>query len=241
MEHFRHSYRVIAVDLRGHGFSDKPHQEYTVAGFADDLASLCRELRIQKPVVIGHSMGGTVSLDLGARYGDLVSAVILIDSVILPPPAVVEGLRPLARALYDEGYREALRRTVSSLFLATDNSERKARLLSAMADVPQHVLASAFRNHITEYDATQAASRCRLPVAYIAAARQLADLDRLLTLCPHLTVAQTLGSGHFSPLEVPDQVCAMIERFSKCATSVSPILARSPSSCQLIFDRFVEA
>jgi pimeloyl-ACP methyl ester carboxylesterase len=131
---------VIAVDLRGHGISDKPHQEYTVAGFADDLAYLCQELRIQRPIVIGHSMGGTVALDLGARHGDLVSAVVLIDSVILPRPAFVDGLQPFARALYGEGYRGALQQTVSSLFLATDNSERKSRLLSAMVDVPQHVL-----------------------------------------------------------------------------------------------------
>lgn len=47
MEHFRHSYRVIAGDLTGHGISDKPHQEYTVVGFAGDLARLCRELRFK--------------------------------------------------------------------------------------------------------------------------------------------------------------------------------------------------
>jgi pimeloyl-ACP methyl ester carboxylesterase len=77
IEHFSKSYRVIAVDLRGHGISDKPHQEYTIAGFADDLAYLCRELQLQRPIVVGHSMGGTVSLDLAARYGDLGSALIL--------------------------------------------------------------------------------------------------------------------------------------------------------------------
>jgi pimeloyl-ACP methyl ester carboxylesterase len=216
MEHFRPSYRVVAVDLRGHGISDKPYQEYTVAGFADDLASLCRELEIQRPVVIGHSMGGTVALDLGARYSDLVSGIVLIDSVVFPDNAFLKALQPFARALYGEDYREALRQTASSLFLSTDDSERKSRLLSTMADVPQHVLASAFRNHITEYDATQAASTCRLPVAYIAAARKLADLDRFRELCPQLIVTQTLGAEHFSPLEVPDQVNAMIERFCFC-------------------------
>jgi pimeloyl-ACP methyl ester carboxylesterase len=221
IEFFRQSYRVIAVDLRGHGMSDAPHQEYTVAGFADDLASLCGELRLQRPTLVGHSMGGTVSLELAARYGDLPSAVVLIDSVILPHPAFVEGLQPFARALYGEGYREALHQTVSSLFLATDNPERKSRLLSAMDAVPQHVLASSFRNHITDYDATLAASGCQLPVAYIAAARKLADLNRFLTLCPQLMVAQTLGAGHFSPLEVPDQVNAMIERFCAIVTDNS--------------------
>ena len=40
-DYFGRTDRVVAVDLRGHGASDKPVQEYTVAGFADDLAWLC--------------------------------------------------------------------------------------------------------------------------------------------------------------------------------------------------------
>lgn len=47
ISHFSKSHRVIAVDLRGHGASDAPHQEYTLAGFADDLAALCRHLLLE--------------------------------------------------------------------------------------------------------------------------------------------------------------------------------------------------
>ena len=61
-EHFaRHGHRVVAADLRGHGQSDKPHDTYTMQLFADDLAFLCGELGLAKPVVIGHSMGGVVA------------------------------------------------------------------------------------------------------------------------------------------------------------------------------------
>jgi pimeloyl-ACP methyl ester carboxylesterase len=219
IEFFRHSHRVIAVDLRGHGASDAPQQDYTVAGFADDLALLCATLHFDSPVVVaGHSMGGTVALELAAYHEHLLSAVVLIDSVILPDPALVKALLPVARALNGDGYREALHRAVSTLFLSTDNPRRKARLLASMAGIPQHVLASSFRNHVTEYDATPAARQCRVPVAYIAAAgRNLADLERFRALCPQLMAAQTLGSGHFSPLEVPDQINFMIERFCELA------------------------
>jgi len=55
---FSKSYRVISVDLRGHGRSDAPYQEYTVPAFADDLAWLCAELTLPKVCVVGHSMGG---------------------------------------------------------------------------------------------------------------------------------------------------------------------------------------
>jgi len=71
------------------------------------------------------------------KPGKIISAVVFIDSVILPNPGFVEALRPFAEALCGEGYREALEETVSSLFLTTDDSTRKSRLLSAMANVPQ--------------------------------------------------------------------------------------------------------
>ena len=71
-EHFRRAHRVVAVDLRGHGKSDKPRQDYTIEMLADDVAWLCGELGLVKPVVIGHSIPdrrpGTQDAHRG-RYG----------------------------------------------------------------------------------------------------------------------------------------------------------------------------
>ncbi len=77
-EYLRRSHRVVAVDLRGHGQSDKPEGAYTVALLADDLAWLCYELGLYRPVVLGHGLGGMVALDLAARYRDLPSAIVVV-------------------------------------------------------------------------------------------------------------------------------------------------------------------
>jgi pimeloyl-ACP methyl ester carboxylesterase len=61
------SHRVVSVDLRGHGKNDAPHQDYTMAVFADDLSWLYTELTLIKPMVVGHSMGGNVALELAGR------------------------------------------------------------------------------------------------------------------------------------------------------------------------------
>jgi len=122
--------------------SDAPHQEYTVAGFADDLASLCGELRLQRPTVgccrqwaMSHSMSWH-------RHSEITLRITM------------------------------------------------RRWLRADAN-------------------------CRWPIL-----RRLANLPTsILTLCPQLVVAQTLGAGHFSPLEVPDQVNAMIDRFCAIVTN----------------------
>src|ERR1700749_2750383 len=78
--HFAQSRRVVAVNLRGHGASDSPEQEYTVAGFADDIAWQCGQLELEKPVVIGHSLGGAIALELCARYPDLALGLVMIES-----------------------------------------------------------------------------------------------------------------------------------------------------------------
>lgn len=68
-EHFiREGHRVVAVDLRGHGQSDKPHETYTMQLFADDLAFLREELGLERPAVIGDSMGGVVAFAFAASH-----------------------------------------------------------------------------------------------------------------------------------------------------------------------------
>jgi pimeloyl-ACP methyl ester carboxylesterase len=135
-EHFSRNHRVVSVDLRGHGASDAPRQEYTVARFADDLGFLCDRLDLHEAVVVGHSMGGNIALELAARRPDLTAAVAIIDSVAFPPPALLEALRPLADALRGPGYVEALHAAVSPLFLPVDDPGRKARILTAMERRP---------------------------------------------------------------------------------------------------------
>ncbi|HLO22257.1 MAG TPA: alpha/beta hydrolase, partial [Methyloceanibacter sp.] len=107
-KHFaRQGHRVVAVDLRGHGQSDKPHEDYTMQLFADDLAFLCRELQLEKPVIIGHSMGGVVAFAFAARYPEIPSAIVTID-------AGLHGARKLhrriARSSLPQGARRLRRR-----------------------------------------------------------------------------------------------------------------------------------
>ena len=212
-EFFRRSHRVITVDLRGHGESDAPQQDYTMAGFADDMAWLCGELGLTPCLVVGHSMGGNVALEMAARHPDCVHSVVLIDSVLFPPPELLEALAPLIRALEGPSFAEAYRHGIEALCLPTDEALTKARLISPLPRAPQHVLMSALRDQLFGHDIASAAAGCRCPVAYLGAAALLADLDRFRSLTPQIVTAKTLGAGHFSYVFVPDQVNAMIERF----------------------------
>jgi pimeloyl-ACP methyl ester carboxylesterase len=212
LEHFRPAHRVVAVDLLGHGRSDKPVQPYSIRGFADDVAWMCRELGVKKPLVVGHSMGGVVSVELAARHPDLVQAVVVLDSITIPTPDRRPELEAQLAAFQGPDYAGAMRDFLPGFFSTYDDPERCARIEKLMAESPQHVAAAAFAGLIG-WDGVAALSACKVPALYIAATSLRTDLEHLRALCPQLLTAQVVGAGHFLQLEVPDQVNAMLDRF----------------------------
>jgi pimeloyl-ACP methyl ester carboxylesterase len=205
--------RVISLDLRGHGESSAPHQDYTMQVFADDIASVCAKLRVHKPIIVGHSMGGNAALQLAASHPDLAKAIVLIDSLLFPSEAALPQLQAAAAGLQSNEFQAVVRLVAQTLFIPTDNAHTCDWITTTMESTPQHVLAPAFVAHTTGYDAGNAIKHCSVPAAYIGAQHPLADLSQLRSLWPDVLIAQTLGAGHFSPMEVPDQINAMLRRF----------------------------
>lgn len=209
----RLGHRVVSVDLRGHGQSDAPECDYTMGLFADDLAWMCGQLGLEKPVVVGHSLGGEISLALAVASPDLPSAVVLMDSTIMPPQWRTESMRPFIDSLRTPDYSDELRKYFLRLFLPTDDQGRKERILEAASKTPSHVVASAWMEGFFDYDTAAAAAACTVPILYIDAGTPNTNLARFSELCPQLVIGRTVGAGHFIQLEVPDQVNPMIERF----------------------------
>jgi pimeloyl-ACP methyl ester carboxylesterase len=222
--YFGQTRRVVAVNLRGHGASDAPEQEYTMAGFADDIAWQCAQLGLQKPVVIGHSLGGAIALELCGRYPELASAMVMIDSIVMASAALADSseVQGLLEGIGGPDFRTVLAAQNWKMVCDFDNLARRKMIyetytIAHSEKIPQQAAYSTIKNFVRNYDPTPAAEACKIPMAYISADVPLVsmarDLDRLQKLCPQLVVAKTLLAGHINTIEVADQVNAMLDRF----------------------------
>jgi pimeloyl-ACP methyl ester carboxylesterase len=214
-EYFSRQHRVVSVDLRGHGESDKPEGEYPIAAFADDIAHLIKKLGLGKVIAVGHSMGGIVVLQLAAAFPDLVAGVVLIEPVrsfTQPSEQNRTITAELAQAI-EAGNQEPLRQYVTERFFLTTSDRRLLeQVLAVMTAMPNKVAANALRA-IPEFDGAAAAALCKVPVLHIAATPPLNPPHLVAQLLPGVINGMTVGGGHFNQLEVPDQVNAMIEAF----------------------------
>src|SRR5262249_62076533 len=84
-------FHVLALDLRGHGDSETTPY-YAFGHFVLDLHNLVRALRLQRPILVGHSMGGEIVTRLAGAFPDLPSRVVLIEG-LGPPPQDMEKER----------------------------------------------------------------------------------------------------------------------------------------------------
>jgi len=78
--HFASRYRVLTLDLRGHGRSDKPREAYSISQFARDVAVLLRKRDAWPAHVVGLSMGGMVALQLALNAPALVRSLTVVNS-----------------------------------------------------------------------------------------------------------------------------------------------------------------
>lgn len=205
-------HRVVAVDLRGHGKSDQPTQTYTIEGFADDLSWTIDQLGLEGAVVIGHSMGGAVTLQLAADVPDKVSAAIILDSPIVPPEEFGGAMGQLAEGAKTPAYQDVIRGFMSQFVGFQDDPDRAAQFVDEMASTAQHVTASCLQAYV-DWDSAAAAEAVQVPVLYVSSGPWFTQVEKFRELCPQLVTGQTVGSGHYHHMEVPDQVNAMIRRF----------------------------
>jgi pimeloyl-ACP methyl ester carboxylesterase len=208
--HFAERHAVVSVDLRGHGDSDGPENGYDIATFAADVSGVAAVAGLDRPVAIGHSMGGLVALAM-ASTGMARAAVMVDPAPILMSDATRNYFGKAAVTFAADEDGSARTEFVKGMFLPSDRV-RRDEITSAMPRTPPSV-AGACIHGIVDFDGAAALAACEVPLLSIGSASPGNSADALRKACPTITIGQTVGAGHFNQLEAPDQVNAMIRRF----------------------------
>jgi len=188
--------RLIIPDLRGHGASPAGAGGFSPADFAADIAGLIRGLRLERPVLVGHSLGSMVAIETASAYPDLLGGLVLLAGTLRPDigddhPMVVGvgALRdPISSAdpFYD--YWHACEAAVSPEFL-----DMAAREASAMPVA----LWRAILEEVRRTDLTANARALRVPTLIIGGGRDpLFDETHQQRLCDGIPGARFVSADH---------------------------------------------
>ena len=124
-------YRVITIDLLGHGKTDCLGYVHTMEDQADMVHHVLHELKIRKSVLIGHSMGGYVALAFAELYPDNVKGLVLLNSTSRADSDERKLNRDRAIAAVKQNYTAFVRMSIANLF-SEDNREKLAETIESV-------------------------------------------------------------------------------------------------------------
>jgi len=215
LEHLRRTRRAVALDLRGHGRSERPgNGDYTIAGMAGDLAAVADTLDLDKFVLVGHSMGGGVALAYAGAHPDRVAGLVLVDPIgdgKQIPPAEAKAYLAGFESNYDstsQGYWTSI---------AGPDSVIRKRLLADLKATPREAVVQVLRD-VMQFDPHPALARYNGPKLSIVTPHNdmPSSLHRLGRGFPHRMVE---GTGHWIQLDKPDEFNRLLDEFLKTVSS----------------------
>ena len=234
-------HRVVALDQRGHGLTDKPEDGYDYQTVTGDALAFLDYLQAQSAVVVGHSWGASVAVELAAANPERVEAIVLVDGGISrggPPP---EGLwdeyagrmappdmTHLTPRAFIAGSRQRwsqlrtwtpdLEAVLMSLFEVSEEGTIRPRFARAQhMQVVRAMWESRGKNTLASVGCPVLAMPARRPAnderSQEAGRRRKETLAALEVSMPNLTVRWMEDSVHDVPLQRPELVADTIDSF----------------------------
>jgi 3-oxoadipate enol-lactonase len=212
---------VLAIDCRGHGQSDKAPGPYAVETFADDLLAAMEDAGWQSATIAGASMGGCVALAFAAHHPERCSALGLIDTTAWYGDGAPEVWESRAQKALDGGIKALVdfqkTRWFSDEFRAAHPDRVDAAVKVFVAN-DLDAYAETCRM-LGRADLRSALPDLTMPTAIVVGEDDYATPPAMAKEMQQSILGATLevlpGVRHFTPLEIPERIAALLNRLSE--------------------------
>jgi pimeloyl-ACP methyl ester carboxylesterase len=196
------NFKLVTLDLAGHGQSGTGRTAWTMEAFGQDVAAVVEKLDLQKVVLIGHGMGGPVILEAAKLIPDRAIGLVGANSFSdLYMKGLSEEQIRLALLPYQENYQEQIREHVRLTWFSPNSDHDKMReIILDMIKTPKDVALGSLEE-LLRYDATESYKQVRLDVRGIQTTHMDVSYDVTQTHVKSIWVEYLDGLGHFIMLE----------------------------------------
>lgn len=204
--------RVIALDLPGHGLSDKPQTTYSMDFFAEAIDAVLKDAGVEHAVLVGHSMGTPVVRQFYRKYPQKTLALVIVDGAIRPF-GTKEQREQFTAPLRGPQYKEAGLQMFAAM-ASTLSEADKERVRNSFVSTPQYVMVSSM--DAMGDDSIYATDKINVPVLAILAKSPFwpADTEQFLhSIAPDLSYQMWEGVSHFLFMDRPKEFNAAVITF----------------------------
>lgn len=212
MEAFQSNHMVVALDLAGHGESGLDRTIWSIEAFGQDVASVVEKLDLNKVVLIGHSMGGSVILEAERIVPSRVSALIAVDTffnveTILSQEQADQFLQP-----FRLDFRSTTRNYVTGYMFTPDtDASLKEAIATDMSLSPPEVATESLA-HLVRFDTPSALAKIVSPIHCINSDKYATEVDTARQYAPSFDVSVLPGASHFLMMENPEAFNGLLEQ-----------------------------
>ena len=204
--------RVIAVDLIGHGRSDKPRIAYTIDLLARSVAAVLKEADVDRAVLIGHSMGTPVARQVYRIHPKKVRGLVIVDGGLRAYFTKDEGAQFLSA--FRKDYKASTTEFVNGMLNPINDQILKKKIGDAMLSGPDYVGISAMEGLGEERLWKADAIDVPVLAIYDDSGGWPADNESFLrTLTPQLDYQSWKGVSHFLMMERPSEFNGQLKMF----------------------------
>jgi len=216
--------RVILIDLPGHGKSDKPQTDYTMAYFARAVDATLQHAGATNAALAGHSMGTPVARQFYRLYPAKTKAIVAVDGALHLEPAMATSMNMFADMMKGPQFDAMKVAMVDSMFSAATAHDVREHIRSIMMTATDDVAASAMRGMGDA--AIWTADKIHVPLLVVQTDKGPFSSDayeaKVRELSPTVDFNQLSGVGHFLMMEEPDEFNAIMMAFLKKNGVVAP-------------------